>query len=401
MRFDSKVLTDFNSSLSLEWIETNGLGGYASSTVSGAHSRRYHGLLVAALHPPLGRTVLLSKLDETIVINRSDEGDSSGEERFDLSANQYPGAVHPKGYQHLKAFQRDLFPEFYYQAGGVELKKTIAAVHGENTTLILYEVIDASAPFLLELLPLSSARDFHHLSHANDDIGRQYLFEDNIFQTLNYHGGTELFISVPKAEFVEQQGWYYNMEYAVENYRGLDFREDLYTHGKFSVKLKKGDTLGIIVSTERPAQKNAFRLFATEKKRKVKITEHFSWNMELQSLALAADQFIVKRGEGITIIAGYHWFADWGRDSMIALPGLCLVTGRHKEAKQILQQFAGFISDGMLPNRFPDNNMAPEYNTIDATLWFFHAVHAYYKITGDKAFVRTMLPVLKDIIDWH
>lgn len=244
------MLADFNSSLSLEWIETNGLGGYASSTVSGAHSRRYHGLLVAALHPPLGRTVLLSKLDETIVINRSNESDSSGEERFDLSANQYPGAVHPKGYQYLKAFQRDLFPEFYYQAGGIELKKTIAAVHGEHTTLILYEVIDASSPFELELLPLSSARDFHHLSHANDDIGRQYLFEDNIFQTLNYHGGTEFFISVPNAEFVDQQGWYYNLEYPVENYRGLEFREDLYSHGKFRVKLKKGETVGIIVSAE-------------------------------------------------------------------------------------------------------------------------------------------------------
>jgi len=401
MKFDSKVLSEFKTSLGLEWIETNGLGGYASSTISGAHSRRYHGLLVAALHPPLGRTVLLSKLDETIVIGGSSEGESGGEVRFELSANQYPGAVHPRGYQYLKSFQRDLFPEFYYEAGGVELKKTIAALHGVNTTLVLYEVIEAASPFVFELLPLGSARDFHHLSHANNDIGRHYLFEEDIFQTLNYHGGTELFISVPNAEFVEQQGWYYNLEYPVESYRGLDFREDLYTHGKFLVRLKKGDSLGIIISTERPQQKNAFRLFATEKKRREKLTKDFSVNKELKSLVLAADQFIVKRGEGTTVVAGYPWFADWGRDSMIALPGLCLVTGRFKEAKQILQQFVGLISEGMLPNRFPDYGAVPEYNTIDATLWFFHAIHQYYKYTADKSFVKAMLPVLKGIIDWH
>ena len=213
----------------------------------------------------------------------------------------------------------------------------------------------ASSTFELQLLPLSSARDFHHLSHANDDIGRQYLFENGIFRTLNYHGGTELFISVPKAEFIEQQGWYYNLEYSKEQYRGLDFQEDLYTHGKFSVKLKKGDTLGIIISTENPEHRNAFKLFSSEKKRREKIIKDFTWNDNLKNLVLAADQFIVKRNELSTIMAGYHWFADWGRDTMIALPGLCLVTGRFKEAKQILQQFSGYVNEGMLPNRFPDS----------------------------------------------
>ena len=162
------------------------------------------------------------------------------------------------------------FPNFIIAAGGVELKKTIAAVHGENTTLILYEVLEAPASFILELLPLSSCRDFHSLTYVNDDIGTQYLFENGIFRTLNYHGGPELFISVPKAEFIEQQGWYRNFEYSVDQYRGLDFREDLYTHGKFSVKLKKGDTLGIIVSTENPEERSASRLFAAEKRREGK-----------------------------------------------------------------------------------------------------------------------------------
>jgi predicted glycogen debranching enzyme len=401
MKLDTKILSDFNKSRHLEWIETNGLGGYASSTVSGAHSRRYHGLLVAALHPPVGRTVLLSKLDETIVVNSPSNTGNSAEVRFDLGTNQYPGAIHPTGYTYLKSFEKDLFPEFYFSAGGVLLKKTIASVYGENTTLILYEVKEASSPFTLELLPLNAARDFHSLSHANDGMGKHYIFEKGVFRTLNYHGGAELFISVPKAEFQEQQGWYYNFEYAVEQYRGLDFQEDLYTHGKFLLRLKKGDTVGIIISSENPEGKNALKLFASEKKRREKIAEGFSWNEDLKRLALAADQFIVKRGERNTIIAGYHWFADWGRDTMISLPGLCLVTGRFNQAKQILEQFSESLSEGMLPNRFSDYGEAPEYNTIDATLLFFHAIYQYYTYTSDKTFVKSVLPILRDSIDWH
>ena len=396
MKFDSAILSDFEKARSLEWIETNGLGGYASSTVSGAHSRRYHGLLVAALDPPVGRTVLLHKLDESIVVQ------SEGREtRFELSSNQYPGAIHPKGYTHLTGFERDIFPEFDYSAGGVQLKKTIACVHGENTTIVLYEVLEASAPFTLELLPMCSSRDFHSLTHANDVIGRHYLFDEGIFQTVNYPDGTELFISVPGSEFTEHQGWFYRFEYSVEQYRGLDFREDLYTHGKFSVKLRKGNRLGVIISTEDPSGRNALKLLATERKRRENIVREFSFDNNVRRLVLAADQFIVKRGKLNTIIAGYHWFADWGRDTMIGLPGICLTVDRARDAKQILKQFAEYISEGMLPNRFPDYGELPEYNTIDATLWFFYAIYEYYEHTQDRPFIKSMYPVLLDIIRWH
>lgn len=401
MKVDKDVLADFDKSKNLEWLETNGLGGYASSTVSGANSRRYHGLLVAALHPPVGRTVLLAKLDETIVTDQTAVANETPAQRFELGTNQYPGAVHPTGYRYLKSFQRDLFPEFYFSAGGVELKKTIAAINGENTTVVVYEVLEASQPFTLELLPLHSARDFHSLSHANDSIGRHYIVEDGIFRTLNYHGGPELFIAVPEASFREHQAWYYNFEYAVEQYRGLDFQEDLFTHGTLYVTLKKGDRIGIIISAENPDGKNGLKLFANEKKRREKLIKPFNWSDDVKRLVLAADQFIVKRGERSTIIAGYHWFADWGRDTMISLPGLCLATGRFKEARQILQQFADNVSDGMLPNRFPDYGESPEYNTIDATLWFFHTVHMYFNYTADKSFLKQVLPVLRAIIEWH
>ncbi|HEY5824481.1 MAG TPA: amylo-alpha-1,6-glucosidase [Cyclobacteriaceae bacterium] len=383
---------NFDKARSLEWIETNGLGGYASSTVSGANSRRYHGLLVASMKPPVERVVVLSKLDETIIID---------DKRIDLSANQYPGTVHPRGFIFLKSFERDLFPVFHYKAEGIELKKTIAAINGENTTLVLYEVISASKKFILELMPLYASKDFHTLAHGNDFIGTACLFTDDVFRTLNYHGSPELFIAIPGASFTEQRDWYYNFENTIEQERGLDFKEDLYTHGRFSVELKKGDKLGIIVSTEDPTGKDAFTLFKKEKKRREGLITDFDSNESLKRLELAADQFIVQRGKLSTIIAGYHWFADWGRDTMIALPGLCLATGRFKEAKQILKTFAESVNEGMLPNRFPDHGETPEYNTVDATLWFFHAIHQYYIYTGDKAFVKSLVPVLKEIIDWH
>lgn len=392
MKFDCNVLSDFSKSRSLEWIETNGLGGYASGTVSGAHSRRYHGLLVAATHPPVGRMNVLSKLDETVVVN---------EEKFELGTNQYPGALHPAGYTFLKKFERDFFPEFYYQVGDIEIKKTIAAIQGENTTVVLYEVLSGPSSFVLALRPQYASRDFHGLAHANDFISKQYVFDDGIFRTLNYQGCPELFIAIPQSTFTEEQTWYYNVEYAVEQYRGLDYREDLYTHGKFLVEMKSGARLGIIISTDDPAGRDAFQLFEQEFNRRKKVVEKFSWNTSLRRLALAADQFIVKRGDRQSIIAGYHWFSDWGRDTMISLPGLCLATGRLEAARQILQEFSDNVSQGMLPNRFPDYGETPEYNTIDATLWFFNAIYQYYKYAGDKAFVSHIIPVLKDIVEWH
>ncbi|HKZ39221.1 MAG TPA: glycogen debranching enzyme N-terminal domain-containing protein, partial [Chryseolinea sp.] len=227
MIFDKEIVSDFARGQSLEWLETNGLGGYAYSTVSGAHTRRYHGLLVAATHPPVGRVHVLSKLDESVICEKA---------KYELGTNQYPGAVHPQGFKFLKRFKRDLFPEFYFEAGGIELKKTIVAIHGENTTLILYEVADAPSKFELELLPLYASKDLHSLAHANDYISKQYIFDDGIFRTLNYHGCPELFIMVPQSQFTERRGWYFNFQYSQEQQRGMDFVEDLYTHGSFTVE---------------------------------------------------------------------------------------------------------------------------------------------------------------------
>jgi len=388
----SQGLTQYDLASNLEWLETNGVGGYSCSTVAGSNTRRYHGILVAATQPPVGRMVVLSKLEETIVTQ---------DKRFELSSNQYPGTVHPHGFKYLKSFDRDIFPEFVYETGGVEVKKTIAGIHGENTVVIVYEVLKAKEKFTLELMPLESCKDFHTEARANDSIYRNYLFDEGIFQTLNYESCPEIFISVPGSSFVDAKSWYYNYEHAVEQERGLDYKEDLFTHGHFEVTLGEGDKVAVIVSIDDPRGRDGVRLVENEKARRVALAKPFAYHDNLRRLALAADQFIVKRGDLNTIIAGYPWFADWGRDTMISLPGLCIATGRHNDLKNILKAFANSVSEGMLPNRFPDRGETPEYNTIDATLWFFVAVYKYYIASKDKAFVTEILPTLTNIIHWH
>jgi len=393
--FDQSITQNFDEAIRREWLETNGLGGWASSTISGAHSRRYHGLLVAATKPPVGRMVMLSKLDETIDIDGK---------RFELSANRYPGVVHPRGFEYLQSFEKEIFPQFVYQVGGVCLKKTIAAINGENTTVVLYEVLDAPVDFVLELQPFMAPRDYHSMSHANDAIRRDAEFNNGIFHVKAYDGVPELFIGVLGATFESKPAWYYNFEYSVEQYRGLDFTEDLFTYGVFKRKLCNGEKLGVIVSTEPVEGRDAFKLVRSEEQRRIKLLELLPVRDQFtETLTLAADQFIVKRGEDLkTIIAGYHWFSDWGRDTMIALPGICLVTGRVNEAKQILRAFAQSVSQGMLPNRFPDSGEQPEYNTVDATLWFFVAIYKYLQYTSDETVVKEeFMPVLRDIIRWH
>jgi predicted glycogen debranching enzyme len=393
--FDKSITQNFDEATRREWLETNGLGGWASSTIAGAHTRRYHGLLVAATKPPVGRMVFLSKLDETLALNG---------QRFELGCNRYPGAVHPRGFEYLQAFEKSLFPIFEYEAGGIKLRKTIAAVNDENTTLILYEVLKTPANCSLELRPFIAYRDYHSMTHANEAIRRDVNFDDGIFRSQPYDGVPELFISVPGAAFEAQPDWYRNFEYSIEQYRGLDYREDLFTHGVFKINLKAGDKLGIIISTKNPAGRDAFKVFASEKRRREKLLDSSSSKDEFSKiLTLAADQFVVKRGEDLkTLIAGYHWFSDWGRDTMISLPGICLVTGRYDDAKKILRAFAQSASQGMLPNRFPDAGEQPEYNTVDATLWFFVAIYKYLQATGDEKFVRDeLMPILRDIIAWH
>ncbi len=391
---EGRGVEDFERLAGLEWLETNGLGGWASSTVSGAHSRRYHGLLVAAAQPPVGRTVLVSKLDETVRL---------GEGTWELGCNRYPGAVHPHGYRHLKTFRRGLFPVFDYEVGGAQLRKTIAVVAGENTTVVVYELVESQESVVLELMPFLTCRDFHSLGPGGA-LSEAIEFRDDVLVSRPANGGPTAYLLIPGGQFEPRPTWYRNFEFEVERRRGLDYREDLWTPGVVSRRLGPGERLGILITTEDPRGRDALALLEGERRRRRRLLESFQGtDRESQALVLAADQFVVRRGEDLrTLIAGYHWFADWGRDTMIALPGICLATGRLEEAKRILAAFAASVDQGMLPNRFPDAGETPEYNTVDATLWFFVAIQSYLDRSGDVEFVRDeLLPVLREILSWH
>jgi predicted glycogen debranching enzyme len=388
------LLRDSGEATRREWLETNGLGGWASSTVSGAHTRRYHGLLVAALDPPVGRVVLLSRLDETLAVDGV---------FHELSTAVYTGAVHPRGYEYLDSFERGCFPVATWVAGDVTLRRTVAAVHGHNTTILLYELEGpGSDPVLLRLRPFVAGRDYHHLTRANPAIRREARHEGDRLALPTYDGLPDVVLHLPAAaRFRAEPDWYYDFQYDRELYRGLDGHEDLFTHGTIELSLRPGQSITVVATIEDDPGEGQALLQAERDRRQDLLRDVDERDSLACHLRLAADQFLVRRGDDLrTIIAGYPWFTDWGRDTMIALPGIALVTGRHDDARRILQAFAGAVSEGMLPNRFPDGGGA-DYNTVDATLWFFVAVHQYLEATGDETFVESLMPVLDDILGWH
>ncbi|MEM9983550.1 MAG: amylo-alpha-1,6-glucosidase [Bacteroidota bacterium] len=385
----------FDQAISYEWLETNGLGGYASSTVIGAHSRRYHGLLVAATQPPVKRVVMLSKLDETLHV----QGQS-----YELGTNKYQGTVYPNGYIFQQEFKQGLFPEFIYQLPGAKLKKSITAIHGENTVVISYELLESEEEVRLDLRPMLSPRNYHNLAQANSELNQEYKFERGIFTCKPYADQPDLYLGVPGAAFRSQPDWYYRLEYLQELERGMAGHEDLFSPGFFELRVSPGQKVCIIASLHHPQGRRGEDLVRAEANRRRTVIKQSGYEDPfMQQLCLAADQFVAQRGNGLkTIVAGYPWFTDWGRDTMISLPGLCLATGRFEDAKKILLAFAQNVSQGMIPNRFPDNGESPLYNTIDGTLWLFVAVYKYLQVTQDKAFVlANLLPILGDILGWH
>jgi predicted glycogen debranching enzyme len=405
IKFDSEVCTNFESATGREWLETNGIGGFASGTISGANTRRYHGLLTAATRPPLGRLVLLSKFEETLIIN----GKS-----YELSANQYPNTIYPNGYKYLKSFRLAPFPIWTFEVEGIEIEKIAFMIYGENSTVCRWSVVGGrwsdeekgrgtsdKGRVVLELKPLLAFRDYHHLRHEDAEFQANFDVSENQVSIQPYAEMPKLLFT-HNARNVEKTGkWYRNFEYAVERERGFDFREDLFQ--PFSLKFDFDEAATIITSTETHDLEDVLFLREREIARREDLIKQADAKDDFsKQLVLAADQFIVSRGAGKTIIAGYPWFSDWGRDTMISLGGLTLATNRPEIAKGILLEFSRHISEGMLPNRFPDAGEEPEYNTVDATLWYFEAIRAYAEKTADYDFVRENLyEKLVNIIEWH
>ena len=385
---------EFDKATQLEWLETNGLGGYASSTICGAHTRRYHGMLVAAIKPPVGRYVLLSKLEETLILDGR---------RFDFSSNIYDAAIYPRGFEVLTAFRADPFPCFTFELGDIELEKRVFMLDGSNATVVEYAItkgnpIDAQ----LEIRPLIAFRDFHSTTHANQALNAALDIAPNQVSFQPYADLPRLYLAHNAVAVNAAHDWYYNFDYPVERERGLDFREDLFCPLVATFQLRTGAPALMIAALDPQEIGNFSKLRDQEITRRNALSQAAPGNDPLvTALVTAASQFIVRRGGHHSIIAGYHWFGDWGRDTMIALPGLTLATGRPDIARSILLAYAGYIDQGMLPNRFPDAGEPPEYNSVDAALWFIEAVRAYLEHTGDTEFVRGLTPRLLSIIDWH
>jgi predicted glycogen debranching enzyme len=371
IRFGPDICKNLDAALSREWLETNGLGGYASSTISGAHTRRYHGYLVAATHPPVGRMVLLSKLEETVTL-------PSGS--FELGCSLYPDAVHPSGYQYLEEFRLDPWPIWRFHLSGIRLEKSLCLLQGRNAVIVEYRLLDTSGPCGLNVRPLITARDYHSLSHAASQPPQSGLH-----------------FAYPGAQCSPTGIWFYNFQYPIERERGLDFEEDLYQPFTLHFQLTPAQPARIITATEPPGTWDIDALLTSERQsRRIPSTDL------APALECAAAQFIAARGNSSTVIAGFHWFTDWGRDTMISLPGLVEATGKPELARGIIETFLPTLRQGVLPNRFPDLGETPEYNASDASLWFVWAIQFYLNATNDTAFVMDRCyPVLKDIVEWR
>lgn len=385
---------NFNEISSKEWLVTNGLGGYASSSLTGANSRRYHGLLVAAFNPPTDRRVLVSKIEEIVFV---------GEDMFELASNNYGSVVHPQGWQHLVSFDRSPIPRWIYQVNDQQIAKTIFMPQGENTTVISYQNLGNQA-ITLHLNPLYVYRDYHSMFHENGFYNYFIEQADSFLKIYPHYGSEPMYFAFSSGIFNENRNWYKNFTYLHEQERGLDFQEDAYSIGNLELVLEPNQECFLTFSTNAKVLTQSSSELREVEISRINTLKGTQTDTFLQDLVVSANQFIVQRKstQSESIIAGYHWFTDWGRDTMIALRGLCISLGHQQTAQRILGTFFNYLDDGMLPNRFPDNSQDPiEYNTIDATLWLFVALYEYHQKFDDLAFVEKHFDKLLEILDAH
>lgn len=427
-----EICGDVQAGLDREWLVTNGLGGYASGSLVGATTRSHHGLLVAALRPPIERMVLVTKIDEEVIL--------PDRQVLRLGVNEYAnGTIEPEGYHYLASVSLEgTTPCFTYRLNeALALDKRIWMEYGQNTTYVQY-VLSGDVPentaITLVLYPYCLARDYHASTRGSPDWQFHVEPHGNSCVVRAYDGApTCRLIADPQVMYSPSGHWYWHVRHRRDEERGLPDQEDVYQPGHFSVTLSPGQRITLVLSAESDlpselgtAQHDVIVSQALiRQSRRIKqllslidptgdLAEH---NPILARLAVAADQFVVARpsttettsGTGAlclspsrkTIIAGYPWLTDWGRDSMISLPGLLLSTGRYSEARGLLKSFASYAHNGLIPNRFPDYGEDPEYNTADATLWMFYALDRYLTTSGDWSLLKELFPILCRIIEWH
>lgn len=411
VQFGREVCGNLEEAEKHEWLVTNGLGGYASQTIAGTTTRRYHGLLVAALEPPVKRVVMVNGVDLTARY----QGDA-----YSLSTNRWAsGFVSPSGYLQIESFHLEgMKPVWRYALADALLQKRVWMKQGENSTFVQFHLLRGRAAVELEGKVLANYRDFHDTLHARD-LQVQIEPREEGLRVVAFEGATPFYLKSAEASFEVRNEWYRDYLLPAETERGLDDREDRVYAASFRCRLAVGERVTVVFTTvekggrdaeeERAEQANhEWKLFQAwqarhEKVSRVAPADEPGW---LWQLVLAAEQFIVKREAreepgGQSIIAGYPWFNDWGRDAMIALPGLTLATGRPEMARKILRTYSRYVDGGLLPNNFPDEGGKLQYNTIDATLWYFEALRQYYEATQDRELIAELFPLLAAIIDAH
>jgi predicted glycogen debranching enzyme len=406
------VLQDYDVSSRREWLVTNGQGGYASGSVAGANTRRYHGLLVASVKPPTHRVVTLSRVEEEVRLF----GNS-----YALATNQYPGVTYPEGFKLLEGFDSSPVPTFDYRVRpDTLLRKSIWMAYGQNTTYIRYELIEAPQSVELTLSSLVCWKDYHSEMASSPSFPASMHADGDTLEIEAYTGSPRLRLSAPGASATLSGYWHTQIEQLREFERGLEFREDLFCAGKFMCSLKPGESITVVATLEEETL-SADEAWDQLLARQATLVELAIANDEVERvLAQAADAFVIPgsrinelngtgtppssagKAERSTIIAGYPWFTDWGRDTMISLPGLCIATGRKEIARDILVSYCHALDQGMIPNRFQDGGDEPEYNTVDATLWMFQALNAYCEaFDSELEIVRALWDHLAEIVDWH
>ncbi len=413
-----EALSRFDEAIQKEWLLTNGLGGYASSTVLGVNTRKYHGLLVAALRPPGDRTVCLAKLDEEVFV---------GNDVYPLGANEFRGKIFPQGYLFLMEFSVSPFPKYVYNAQGVEVTKTVFMPKEKNAVAVVYKVINRNNfEAKLRVFPLLTCRYFHSVvDRWRNPLSFTQRQNSSTVELTSDTPKATIIVRTTKGAFSAKPNWIDRLYYREEEMRGESSTDDCFQPGYFEISVppKKEDEFALITAASENSQKSmedldgiCITMYDLKgliedelEQRENLLANFYSSHNEvpisdwLNWLLLAADTFMVKNcGNGRSVVAGYFWFETWGRDTFISLPGLMLATGKFEDTRKILLEFMRHCKQGLIPNFVQDRSGEPAYNTVDATLWYIHAILQYLKYTGDFNFIQKNLwKHLKAIVEYH
>ena len=384
-----------------EWIITNGLGGYCSSTIIGANTRKYHGLLVAPLTPPARRHLILSKLDESI---------QTDGKKYNLYTNMCKNYI-SDGYKYLQSFKKDYIPVFEYEVAGINIKKSICMEYRKNTVVLVYEIKNNDKDSILTLAPIMNLRDFHTVTANYEFDLRQNINKNKVKIVINRQSETPIYMNLTNGKYIKHENdKFNNMYYIEEEKRGMAAEENLIVPGRYEIELAPNEekTITFVCSLEENIEEiDGKEIIKKEISRINKLIDKSnllnSENEELvKTYIIASDNFVVYRPSFAlyTIIAGYPWFLDWGRDSLISFEGLLLLSNRYEIAKEVLLTYIRDIKFGLVPNGYSGYDNRPLYNSVDASLLLFETVSKYLKYTGDYKFIKDEIyPILENIIE--